>query len=207
MGRPSDARARVLEAACALIGRRGYTALGVAEICATAGVPKGSFYYFFDSKQALTLSVIDEHWGVQRGQWERTLRGEGEPLERLRHLFDATVAQQQKAQEATGSVTGCLLANLALELSVQDEGARRRLQEVFDEQIDLVLELIVAAVRAGSVAESSASRATARSIVAQMEGLVLFAKLSNDPAVLTDLWQQTLLLLGAADPRRLERTS
>jgi TetR/AcrR family transcriptional repressor of nem operon len=199
MGRTSDARRRVLDAACELIGRRGYTALGVAEICATAGVPKGSFYYFFDSKQSLTLSVIDEHWTTQRGEWERALRSDRPPLVRLRDLFEATAATQQRAQDATGSVNGCVFANLALELSNQDEPARNRLQQVFEEQIDLVHEVIADAIDQGFVPSSHGGRVTARSVVAQLEGLVLFAKLSNDPGVLADLWQQTLRLLGAPE--------
>src|SRR3981189_495802 len=60
MGRTSDARERILSAARSLIETHGYSALGVAEICRTAGVPKGSFYYFFDSKESLALAVIDD---------------------------------------------------------------------------------------------------------------------------------------------------
>ena len=62
MGRTSDAREKILSAAQSLIELRGYSALGVAEICKAADVPKGSFYYFFESKEALALAVIDEHW-------------------------------------------------------------------------------------------------------------------------------------------------
>ncbi|MEW1590357.1 helix-turn-helix domain-containing protein, partial [Micromonospora vinacea] len=60
MGRTSDAKNKILDAAATLIEQRGYTALGVAEICAAAGVPKGSFYYFFESKQALAPGGNDE---------------------------------------------------------------------------------------------------------------------------------------------------
>ena len=59
MGRTSDAREKILSAAQSLIELRGYSALGVAEICKAADVPKGSFYYFFESKEALALAVID----------------------------------------------------------------------------------------------------------------------------------------------------
>lgn len=61
MGRTSDAKEKILAAARSLIGGRGYSALGVAEICKAAGVPKGSFYCFFESKEALALAVVDEH--------------------------------------------------------------------------------------------------------------------------------------------------
>jgi AcrR family transcriptional regulator len=43
--------------------------LGVAEICKAARVPKGSFYYHFESKEALALAVIDEHCAARRGDW------------------------------------------------------------------------------------------------------------------------------------------
>ena len=38
---------------------RGYEAVGVAELCAEAGAPRGSFYYWWPSKQALVLAMID----------------------------------------------------------------------------------------------------------------------------------------------------
>ena len=69
MGRTSDAREKILSAAQSLIELRGYSALGVAEICKAADVPKGSFYYFFESKEALALAVIDEHWADQERTW------------------------------------------------------------------------------------------------------------------------------------------
>jgi TetR/AcrR family transcriptional repressor of nem operon len=73
MGRTSDAKERILTAAQSLIEQRGYSALGVAEICKAAGVPKGSFYYFFDSKEELALAVLDEHWAGQYAGWNRIL--------------------------------------------------------------------------------------------------------------------------------------
>ena len=62
MGRTSNAGEKILAAGRSLFESRGYSALGVAEICRAAGVPKGSFYYFYESKEALALAVVDEHW-------------------------------------------------------------------------------------------------------------------------------------------------
>ena len=179
------------------MSRRGYTALGVAEICAAAGVPKGSFYYFFDSKQALGLTVIEEHWAAQQAQWAGLLGSDRSPLERLRDLFDATTEVQQTAQKDTGVVTGCLFGNLALELSNQDEVIRRRLQEIFDAQIDMVATAVEQAERDGDI-QVTDTREAARALVAQLEGMVLFAKLLNDPAQLGQMWSHSLALLGAA---------
>lgn len=178
------------------MGQRGYTAPGVAEICATAGVPKGSFYYFFDSKQALAQAVIEEHWVNQRAQWTELLGGDKPPLERLRDLFDATAEVQLTSQKETGAVTGCLFGNLALELSTQDSAIRDRLQEIFEEQIEMVTTVIELAKQHGDT-QVADTREAARALVAQLEGMVLFAKLLNDPAQLDQMWTHSLALLGS----------
>ncbi|MET8311037.1 TetR/AcrR family transcriptional regulator [Micromonospora sp. NBC_00389] len=195
MGRTSDARNKILDSAATLIEQRGYSALGVAEICAAAGVPKGSFYYFFESKQALARTVIDEHWATQRRQWEQLLGSGRDPLRRLRDLFEATEEIQRAGQQKAGVVAGCLFGNLALELSNQAEEIRRRLQEIFEEQINLIEQVVVEAKERGLAGSSVDTREAARSIVAQIEGRVLLAKLLNDPAQLETLWRNCLDLL------------
>jgi TetR/AcrR family transcriptional repressor of nem operon len=194
MGRKSDARQRILDAGAKLFGQRAYSSIGVAEICAEAGVPKGSFYYIFPSKQALALEVVNEHWSWQRAEWTRMLAGPGTFVERLRHLFVATAEMQSEALRGTGAVTGCLFGNLALEISSQDDPTRARLQEIFHEQIDMVEAAIREGVSDGEL-KSTDPRTAAKAIVAQIEGLVLFAKLFNDPGQLDQLWQNSMNLL------------
>ncbi|MEV0831342.1 TetR/AcrR family transcriptional regulator [Nonomuraea rubra] len=199
MGRTSDAREKILDAARTLIELRGYSALGVAEICRAAGVPKGSFYYFFASKEALALAVIDEHWATQERDWQRILSGQAPPLQRLRQLFEATEATMRAGQRSCGSVAGCLFGNLTLELSNQTEAIRVRLQEIFDMQVEMI-EAVIAEAVARREAGVSDTRQAARSVVAQLEGQVLFAKLYNDPQRMGALWAGCLALLGADAP-------
>ncbi|MFC9459760.1 TetR/AcrR family transcriptional regulator [Streptomyces sp. NPDC058430] len=199
MGRSSDAREKILASAQSLIELRGYTALGVAEICKAAGVPKGSFYYFFESKEALALAVLDEHWKAQRGNWARVLQDDAEPLSRLRRLFEETEASLRAGQQSCGTVSGCMFGNLTLELSNQTEPIRKRLQQIFDAQVEMVEKVIAEARERGEVAVGDA-REAARSIVAQLEGQVLFAKLYNDAQHLEALWANCLSLLSARHP-------
>lgn len=202
MGRTSDAREKIISAAQSLIEQRGYSALGVAEICKTAGVPKGSFYYFFESKEALALTVLDEHWASQRREWIRVLGGDAAPLERLRQLFEETEASQRTGQQSCGTVSGCLFGNLTLELSNQTEAIRERLQEIFDAQVGMVESVVAEARERGEVAVAD-PREAARSVVAQLEGQVLFAKLYNNTSQLSVLWANCLALLGARTPQEV----
>ncbi|MEU3244071.1 TetR/AcrR family transcriptional regulator [Streptomyces sp. NPDC006875] len=196
MGRTSDAREKILSTAQTLIELRGYSALGVAEICKAAGVPKGSFYYFFDSKEALALAVIDEHWTGQRQAWGRILESDEEPLRRLYLLFEATEAAQLAGQESCGTVSGCLFGNLTLEMSNHTEAIRARLQDIFDQQVEMVASVVGEALARGEVTVPYAQEA-ARAVVAQLEGQVLFAKLYNNTHRLGALWANCLALLGA----------
>jgi TetR/AcrR family transcriptional repressor of nem operon len=196
VGRTSDAKEKILAAARSLIEARGYSALGVAEICTAAGVPKGSFYHFFDSKESLALAVVDEHWAAQKRDWTRVLEGDAAPLDRLRQLFEQTEAAQHTAQQGCGTVSGCLFGNLTLELSNQTEAVRARLQEIFEAQIDMV-ESVVAEARERGDATVTDTREAARAVVAQLEGQVLFAKLYNNTGRLSPLWQNCRALLGA----------
>ncbi|MFE9611447.1 TetR/AcrR family transcriptional regulator [Streptomyces sp. NPDC006012] len=196
MGRTSDAKEKILTAAHSLIEQRGYTALGIAEICKAADVPKGSFYYFFESKEALALAVIDQQWESQCGDWARVLRDDAEPLRRLRRLMEETEAGLREGQQSCGTVSGCMFGNLTLELSNQTEPIRERLKEIFDAQVKMVDEVITEARERGEVSVTDTGEA-ARSIVAQLEGQVLFAKLYNNTQRLEVLWENCLSLLSA----------
>ncbi|MEU6653989.1 TetR/AcrR family transcriptional regulator [Streptomyces sp. NPDC046900] len=200
MGRTSDAKEKIISAAESLIELHGYSALGVAEICKAAGVPKGSFYYFFESKEALALAVIDQHWTVERRGWTGVLNSDAQPLERLRRLFELTEAAQLTGQRNCGTVSGCMFGNLTLEMSNQTEAIRARLQGIFDAQVDMVGSLIDEARERGEVVVSDTHQA-ARSIVAQLEGQVLFAKLYNNTSLADTLWTSALSLLGARAPQ------
>jgi TetR/AcrR family transcriptional repressor of nem operon len=199
MGRTSDARERILTAATELFSERAYGSVGIAEIAARAGVQKGSFYYYFASKEALALAVIDGHWDSQGAEWAQILGGQGTALERLHGIFDATARTQRAALRGTGSVTGCLFGNLALEVSSIKGPMQKRLQEIFEEQVEMVRAELQSAVDTGELSVPDVPGA-AKSIVAQLEGLVLFAKLFNDPGQLDALWTNSLRLLGVDDP-------
>ncbi|MGW7198710.1 TetR/AcrR family transcriptional regulator [Streptomyces chryseus] len=198
MGRTSTARDRLIDATGELMQRRGYSSLGVAEICAKAEVKKGSFYHFFESKQALTVEAVNAYWNAERSYWTTELTATGPALDRLRRLLDTMAQLQRRIKETSGTVDGCLLGNLALELSTQEPAVQARLEEIFDEQIALVAATLNGAADEGTIPRERATAATARAVVAHLEGLVMFAKLKNDPTVLDDLWPHTLLLLGAA---------
>jgi TetR/AcrR family transcriptional repressor of nem operon len=122
-------------------------------------------------------------------------------MQRLRQLFEETEAGQRAGQESCGTISGCLFGNLTLEMSNQTEAIRDRLQEIFDAQVDMVDSVIDEAVQRQEVAVAD-TREAARSVVAQLEGQVMFAKLYNNTSRLGSLWENCLALLGARPPQK-----
>ena len=68
MGRVSDAKQRLMDAVLDLIWSGSYGSTTIDQICEKAGVKKGSFYYFFDSKAELAAEAIEASWQEKRSE-------------------------------------------------------------------------------------------------------------------------------------------
>ena len=199
MGRTSDARDRLIAAGSELMHERGYTAVGVSEICAAAGVQKGSFYYFFPSKVELALAVIDHQAGAGTEAFERLLDGEAPPLDRLAAHLEGLYEAQVAVRESCGKVLGCPIGNLGLEMSTQEPALRERLRRELEHLVDGFERILRQAMEGGELALDDPRR-TARSILALIEGTVMLAKMKNDPEVLRGLRDDVFTLIGAGAP-------
>lgn len=197
MGRTSDAKARLLETAMELMYARGYTAVGVQEICEHAGVNKGSFYHFFPSKRILVLEVIDAYGQRARDMWQAAMATDGPLLERMRRVFEQAYDTHRTLLEANGQMHGCPIGNLALELSGQDEDIRQRLRQTFTSWTEDVESVLHKAVATGELSAIDTAT-TAQTIVAYFEGVLMLAKTQNDPGVVQRLAHGAVHLVEAA---------
>src|SRR6266480_5130073 len=89
MGRPSDARKRLIRAAVTEIFAHSYGSVSVDDLCARAEVTKSSFYHFFSSKHELALASLDAYGqSVQTRAIEPSFATDLSPQERILHFFD-----------------------------------------------------------------------------------------------------------------------
>lgn len=109
-----NVKEKVLEAGLHMIHLNGFNGCSVQDITSYAGVPKGSFYNHFTSKDDLALQSLDRFWanGDERRNILKNI--DLEPVVRLREFFNAlTQAIINNKYEK-----GCLIGNISTELSV-----------------------------------------------------------------------------------------
>lgn len=183
----TDTQQRIIDAARRLIYARSYADVGVAEICETAGVQKGSFYHFFPSKRDLTLAVLDSHYLILKEQIvDRAFAPDVPPMARLARFTKLAYELQKQIAQDTGRVLGCPVGNLANELASQDEAIREKIEQLFRKGQAHVRQVLKEAATAGELPGVNLD-ATAQAMFAYFEGVMMLAKTQNDPEVLRKL--------------------
>jgi TetR/AcrR family transcriptional regulator, transcriptional repressor for nem operon len=193
MPRTSTARARLIDSASRLIHASTYAAASVDNVCADAGVRKGSFYYFFPTKRDLVLAAIDDRWErAQTTILEPAFAADVEPLERIVRFFHRA-AEHQRGEV----VLGCPFGNLAIEVSTQDEAIRDRVRVVLDGHRHYFEDALCEASASGSIPVGDIPQ-QAMALLAYFQGAMLLAKTHNDPRIIHNLADHALALVGAA---------
>lgn len=169
-------RQRLIREGVAALTEKGFVASGLEELLTRAQVPKGSFYYYFSSKEAFGLVLIDAYAGYFNAKLDRWLKDEKtEPGERLRNF----IADACRGMERHGFRRGCLIGNLGQELVALPDEYRTALRDVlrgWEDRLTACL-LPVDSVRA---------RDWARFFWTGWEGAVLRARLERSTAPLRD---------------------
>jgi TetR/AcrR family transcriptional regulator, transcriptional repressor for nem operon len=196
MGRPSDARERLIEAAKKIIYANSYKGVTVDDLCAAAGVTKSSFYHFFSSKQDLMLVTIESQWQwFEQNILKSSFSDHLSPLEQLKRFCDLVLEWQQAQKRQSGHIYGCPLGNLTLEMSTQDELIRLRVEQFFNIWLSYIERMISEAKVQKVVPATLDTTATAQALLAYFEGVILLAKGRNDPSMITTLQAGTLSLM------------
>ncbi len=171
-----NTREEIIRKGATLIHAQGYKATGLKQILDVAGIPKGSFYFYFKSKDDFGCAVID-HFTLSIGEiFTGHLRDTRlTPIERLQKLLDFYESAFQKS----GATLGCPIGNLSLELADAHEELRKRLQtalEGFITEIEFCLE---EAKKSRQLPAGLHTADTARFIFHGLEGAILHMKVAK----------------------------
>jgi TetR/AcrR family transcriptional repressor of nem operon len=189
-----------MEAVRELIWAGSYGSTTIDLICDKAGVKKGSFYYFYESKADLALDAINEEWDRRRRELDSIFSPTTPPLERLNKYVEYGYNIQEQIRSKCGCVLGCPLLSLGAEVSTQEHRLQKRIQDILDQKRKYLESAIRDAHAAGLVHAPDAA-AKARLLFSYYQGLLAQARIQNDMKILAEGRQGTLELLGVTSSK------
>ncbi|MER8226509.1 TetR/AcrR family transcriptional regulator [Streptomyces sp. NPDC094143] len=179
--RSTDARRNILDAARRIMAHKGYSAVGLNEVLAQAGVPKGSFYHYFASKDAFGEALLQNYFEQYLADMDRTLAQPGlSAAERLMAYWQAW-RETQSVDDCQGQ---CLVVKLAAEVSDLSEPMRLALKEGTDAIIDRLERTIASGLTDGTVEIDGSPRETAQTLYDMWLGASVMAKIHRNIACL-----------------------
>jgi len=193
--RESDTKQKLLNTAVTLIWESSYGSISVDDICNRAGVNKGSFYYAFKSKSDLAAAAFEDHWNKKRGMMDEIFSSQVPPLERLEKYCNRMVQDQIEKHDKFGKFCGCPFASIGSELSTQDEQIRKKAHELSERSMKY-LACTLRDAEAEGILEAKDPVELARQLYCHVTGLIMQAKIENNPEPLKSLKKGVFRLLG-----------
>jgi TetR/AcrR family transcriptional repressor of nem operon len=170
--------------------RNGYHGAGLADILKAAKVPKGSFYYYFASKEEFGAQAIDHYIApfIKRLA-ERLTATDKSGLEALAGYFEELI-RELEANDFSG---GCLLGNLMGEIGDTSPAARDALKKAVDRYRDLLARGLARAQAEGQVRKDRGASALADLLVNAWQGAMLRMKVERSAGPLREFVDELLL--------------
>lgn len=187
----NEMREHILNVARALMTRKGYTAVGLNEVLSTAGVPKGSFYYYFKSKEEFGQALLEEYFEEYLSRIEPILKQQASGAESLLQYF----RYWSETQHDDSVDNKCLVVKLGAEVCDLSEVMRQVLEKGTARIVNLITVTIDRGVEDGSIVTCD-SVALAESMYQLWLGASLMAKVNRSTQPFLSALTMTKSLLG-----------
>lgn len=174
MGRRSM-RGEIVEAALEQFHTRGFNAAGVKDITDRAGVPKGSFYNHFPSKEALGVVALEEYGATRR--LADLADPDVDPLDRLRTHF--TFLRDEIVD--FGCLRGCLIGDFGVEVADHSEIIRAAVRASLDTWAAALTAPLTDLRTAGRLAPALDPSVLARFLLHAWEGTLISVRAERSP--------------------------
>lgn len=159
-----------------VLSERGFASTGIDYLLREAGVPKGSFYHYFGSKEEFGLAVIDAY---ARHNAERLARLFGDSAQAPLDRFGRFLAAAKRAMRKHGFQRGCLIGNFGQEFGCAHEAFARRLSTALKEWQRVVAECLREAQAAGQLGRGAEVGRLAEVFWIGWEGAIMRARLAH----------------------------
>lgn len=172
-----DTRALLIQTRMAILTEKGFNNTGIDEVLRLVGVPKGSFYHYFASKEKFGEAVIAAYAEYFAAKFDRLLGNtERAPLDRLHDFIAEAIHGMQKYEYRRG----CLVGNLGQEMGGIHDGFCALLEAVLKDWQARVAECLREAQVGGEIPADADVEALAEFFWIGWEGAVMRAKLTRN---------------------------
>ncbi|MEU2421410.1 TetR/AcrR family transcriptional regulator [Streptomyces sp. NPDC007851] len=190
--RTMDTRRMILDTAQRIMARKGYSAVGINEVLAAAGVPKGSFYHYFASKDAFGEAILKSYFADYLTDMDGVLARSGQSsAERLMAYWQ----QWRETQSIENCQGKCLAVKLGAEVADLSESMRLALKEGTSAIVDRIERTISSGLEDGSLSVDGEARDAAQALYDMWLGASIIAKIHRSPAPLDTVTATTRRLL------------
>lgn len=178
---PSQTRKKILDAAQRLMLTKGYTATKVDEICKEAGLTKGSFFHYFDSKEDLAKAALDRFASTMFAMMkDADFNKKEDPISRVLGFLDFMlwIARNPEIPKS------CLIGNFSQELSETHPEIRSLCASHFSLWTDVLKKDLDQAKARYAPHNSFNTQSLSDHIIASLEGSLILAKAKQDTEVI-----------------------
>lgn len=195
------AKHHLLDCGERLIANKGFGGVGLAEILAAAGVPKGSFYHYFSSKERFGEELLVRYMDQYLRRLDALLKADGTSARSrlMRYWSYWNITQCGIAvdgRSASGVGAKCLIVKLSAEVADISETMRLTLRDGTDRVVQRIAQCLEEARADASVPSALVADATALTLYELWLGASLLAKLRRDGSPFEHAMRSTELLLG-----------
>jgi TetR/AcrR family transcriptional repressor of nem operon len=171
-----NAKEKLTRSALQIMLSRGYTATTVDEICEGAGLSKGSFYHFFETKEDIGVAALELFH--QEG-FKQSIGGKyseiTDPIERVFGFLDHV---ETVAKDIWGD--GCLLGNFALELADTNPIIRNRVSALLKKSTENLARIFEPIANIRKKGEGPSAVELAEHYISLIEGAIVLGKAHKD---------------------------
>lgn len=190
----SNTKTHLLDTGYQLLAYKGFTAVGIKQILDTAGVPKGSFYHYFASKEAFGEAIITHYFTRYKRRLDLIAEEDCSAQQKLYDYFQNWYDTQQNGCDHEK----CLVVKLSAEVADISEPMRKALHDGYQQTIEWLTLQVKAGWADNSIPklDNISAESMAKRWYFAWLGASLTAKISQSNTSLSEVWQMTTTQLG-----------
>ena len=190
-------RLHILQTGLNLVIGKGFVGVGLQEILKSCGIPKGSFYHYFESKEAFGCELVNYYIADYQSRlnvlWQSDTAQDQSAYSKLMGYFELWI---NDSLSGCGWADRCLIVKLAAEVADLSEDMRLIMAQGVEDLTTQITALLNAGFDDGSI-KKQPNAATAAQVLYQMWlGAALLSKLQKDKTPLQHALHATQLMLN-----------